>query len=251
MNTPVLLLYHQIQDLPKSLDPFGISVTPENFAAQMHDLKAQGYTAYTLRDAVHKMHTGESLPAKSVVITFDDGYLDNYTHAWPILKEVGFPATIFLVPSYIGQSALWDGEHGAQLPLMDWSQIAEMESAGIEFGSHTHTHAALDTLPTDQIRDQLCTSKRVLDEKLQQPVETLAYPYEQFTAEVQSIAKDCGYHAACGTSKMAENPFNMWRVEIGKADTDINTFRWKLSSRHKQLAELKRRLRPIKRLLGR
>lgn len=251
MTLPVILMYHQISDLPATLDPYRISVPPSAFEAHMHALHEMGYVAFTLREAARKMRAREDFPPLSVVVTFDDGYLDNYTTAWPILQAVDFVATIFLVAARVGTSAVWDGEHGSQLLLMDWPHIHEMEAAGIEFGSHTHTHAALDTLAADALERELCESKRVLDARLSHPVETLAYPYEQFNAEVIRMAETCGYRAACGTSKMAEGAFNLWRVEIGQAERDVAAFKRKLSGRNKQLAELKRRLRPLKRLIGR
>ena len=249
MQTLIILLYHQIGNLPDSLDPFGISVKTEDFARQMAYLNDNGYNVLKLSKAIKMMHEGTPLPEKAVCITFDDGYKDNYTNALPILQKYNFSATIYLVAAHVGESAKWDGEIGEQLPLLTWAEIREMQEHHIEFGSHTRTHVELDKIPTEQIEWQVCTSKHIIEENLGRKIHTIAYPYEQFTQEVQDMAKQCGYIAACGTSHMSETYFNLWRVEIGKADTDFSRFQRKLSPLWKPLTQVKRTLRPIKNLL--
>lgn len=249
MHTPIILMYHQIAHLPPQLDPYGISVTPEAFAAQMAYLHKGGYHAVQLSDAVRAMRHGKPLPPKSVAITFDDGYRDNYTAAFPVLKRYNFPATIYLVADRMGESAVWDGDVGAQLPLMTWDEAREMQAGGIEFGSHTRTHAALDTLDVERARWEICASKDIIEDQLGASVVTLAYPYEQFTQQVQDIAEKCGYLGACGTWRMSETYFNLWRAEVGKADEDLSCFKRKVSPVWKPITQAKRALYPLKKLL--
>jgi len=249
MNPPIILLYHQISDLPAALDPYGISVTPDDFARQMAYLHDNGYRVMRLSDAVRALRDGETLPQKAVTITFDDGYRDNLTHALPVLQRYDFPATVYLVAERVGESAVWDAPHGEQLPLLTWNEIRQMQAAGVEFGSHTRTHAALDTLDAEQARWELCTSREIIADNLNAPPVTIAYPYEQFTGQTQTIAAQCGYLGACGTSRMAETLFNLWRVEIGKAEADFSRFERKLSPLWKPLTQVRRRLRPLKNFL--
>lgn len=246
MKTPLFLVYHQISDLPDSLDPFRISVPPETFAQHMAYLHANNYTSMTLAAVVEKMRAGEPLPPRTVVITFDDGYLDNYTEAFPIMQKYGMTGTIYLVADCVGESAAWDGDIGRQLPLMDWAQIREMRDYGVEFGSHTRTHPALDTLDLETARWEIATSKEVIEAGLGEPITTFAYPYENFNQDIMDMTAESGYLAACGTPRMAEAMFNLWRVEIGKGDTDFNRFKFKVSSVYKPFTQVRRRLQPMK-----
>lgn len=250
MNPPVILMYHQIGTYTPAQDPHGISVTPDAFAQQMAHLNDAGYSVVRLSEAVATLRNGGTLPSKAVAITFDDGYRDNYTHAWPVLKQYGFAATIYLVPAHIGGAAMWDGEVGAGHPLMNWDEIREMQGGLIEFGSHTRTHADLNAVTIEQARDEICTSKRLLEDGLGQPVTTLAYPYERFNADVMQLTEECGYAGACGNERMAQGTFNLWRVEVGQPEVaDFARFQHKLTARHKMMTQLKRGLRPIKKLL--
>lgn len=249
MKTPIILVYHQISDLPVELDPYHVSVSIDVFEWQMSYLKAAGYRVLKLTDAVRKMRAGEPLPPKSLVITFDDGYQDNYVHAFPVLRKYGFPATIYLVADYLGQSAVWHGELGHQFPLMGLDEIAEMQESDIEFGSHTRTHAALNKLDAEQVTWEIQTSKQVLEDQLGRPVETIAYPYEGFDEQCQIIAEQGGFLAACGSHRMPETYYNLWRAEIGRAEHDARRFKFKLSHMHKMMCQAKRMLRPVKQLL--
>jgi peptidoglycan/xylan/chitin deacetylase (PgdA/CDA1 family) len=250
MQTPIILTYHSISILSSKFDPYDTSVSPDDFAAHMQYLHEDGYQVVRLSDAIRAMRRGRALPPKAVAITFDDGYRDNYTEAFPVLSHYGFPATIYLVADCVGGAAVWDGETGSQLPLMTWEEAREMQDAGIEFGSHTRTHAALPTLPPQDAKREICASKHIIEDKLGSPVQTLAYPYEQFDQQALEIAEACGYLAACGSSQMEENYFNLWRVEIGKADTDLSLFKRKVSAFWKPFTQAKRALRPIKNLLS-
>jgi peptidoglycan/xylan/chitin deacetylase (PgdA/CDA1 family) len=249
MQSPIILVYHQITSLPPERDPYAISVTPEAFAAQMEYLHDGGYHVLRLSDAVKMMQRGEALPPKALAITFDDGYRDNYTTALPVLKRYGFPATIYLVADRMGESAVWDGERGAATPLLTWDEAREMQSAGIEFGSHTCSHPALDELEAGQARREICASKHVIEDHLSSSVATLAYPYTRFTRQVQDIVEACGYLAACGSSHVHETYFNLWRVEIGRAEADLASFRCKVSPVWKSYTQVRRALRPLRKRL--
>lgn len=251
MQTPIIFVYHQITELDAQRDPYRISVTPQAFAMQMEYLATEGYTAVTLAEAVDAMRAGKALAPKTVVITFDDGYKDNYDEAFPILKRYHFPATIFLVADRIGDNAVWDAQYGTPLPLMTWDNAREMHAAGIEFGSHTATHQRLEDLAPQDAEKEICDSKMTIEMQLGQPIHTFAYPYESFNQQIQDITAQCGYRAACGTPRMAETFYNLWRVEIGRVDADLEIFKRKLSRMWKPMNEAKRRLRPLKRLIKR
>ncbi|MEL6525113.1 MAG: polysaccharide deacetylase family protein [Chloroflexota bacterium] len=243
MKTPTILLYHQISVLTDALDPYGISVTPDNFAAQMQYLADNDYTVMKLSDAIKQMRKDDSaLPDKCVVITFDDGYRDNMTNALPILEKHSFPATIFTVADHVGKFAVWDGDIGAQMPLLTWDEMRDMLPHGIEFGSHTCTHVHLPDMDDDVVEREVRTSKRIIEDHLGVAVETLAYPYEEFNQTSLMMTERAGYLAACGTWRMPETFYNLWRVEIGKADT-LGRFQNKISRLYKPYTRLKKNIK--------
>jgi peptidoglycan/xylan/chitin deacetylase (PgdA/CDA1 family) len=139
-----------------------------------------------------------------VIITFDDGYADNYTHAFPILKEYGLVATIFLVSDHVGTDHVfyWDvPKVTAQSPehlyqLLTWAQVEEMCDAGIEIGSHTCTHPELTTLSAEGCREELSRSRADLEAKLGRRVTSFCYPRGKLSPEIIRMVERAGYR--CG-----------------------------------------------------
>lgn len=242
-NIPILL-YHQISHVTEAKDPYKISVTPEQFQQQMAYLHDNQYQTVSLADMLNKV----DLPPQPVVITFDDGYLDNYENAYPILKQYGFAATIFLVSDRVGKTNNWDTY--SDFPLMSWEHVRELSQNNFEFGSHTHTHASLDQLEAKQARWEIEYSKQVIEDHLGQPVSFLAYPYTRSTPQVEDLVAACGYTGACGSMHSAENIYNLWRAEIGMHDTP-SSFAAKLSPWWHRKTEFKRRTRFIRGLMKR
>lgn len=128
-----------------------------------------------------------------MLLTFDDGFRDFAEYAWPLLKRHGFSATVFLVADQIGKTNAWDHAFGEEVELMDWQEILRLQEEGVEFGSHTVSHAPLTGLsPADVVRE--CVRSRVmLEEKLKRPVDAIAYPYGDQDAAVRHLAGACGY----------------------------------------------------------
>lgn len=241
-----ILLYHQVSEVRPEQDPYGLASTPAQFAEQMAYLHDNHYTCLRLVDYARAYRDGQPIPPKTFVITFDDGYRDNYEIAWPIMKKYGFTATIFLVADQIGSVTNWEGQKDTQsFPLMNWDEIREMQAGGIDFGSHTCTHPRLNQLSAEAVKQELCDSKTRLAEGLERSVETLAYPYEVSTYEVQRIAAECGYLAACGTANHPESLYNLWRVEFGAEDT-LASLKYKLSALQHRMEEFKRQARKVK-----
>ena len=149
-----VLNYHQVE--VKDGNP--LTLHPEQFEAQMAYLKEEGYTTVTIDELMDACENGAALPEKPVVITFDDGYEDNYEYAYPILQKYGFKATIFLIYD------LTDAYPG----YLTWNEIAEMKASGLmRFESHTMTHANLSKLTAEaDLRHEIADSQRLLSEKL-------------------------------------------------------------------------------------
>lgn len=199
----LVLNYHQIDDKQTPL-----SVRVSDFDAQMKFLKDSGCLTITPDELYAGLNGEIELPPKPVLITFDDGYLDNYTNAFPILKKYGLKATIFIIPAFTGVYPNY----------LNWDQIKEMEQEVFTVESHTLSHPKLEELPDDEIRNELINSKNMLEENLGHPIEFLAYPTGTYNLHIAGIAQDCGYKGAFtikyGIVDRGSNFFALERVPI-------------------------------------
>ena len=205
-----ILMYHSISERG---DAF--TVSPAQLEAQLQYLQDAGYTTVSLHTA-----TFGDLPSRPIVITFDDGYEDNYSAALPLLKAHKMTATFFVISSFVGR----DSQHRVHDP---WSQkahltheeIRQLRDQGMEIGSHTVKHSALTSLNDAAMRWELVRSKTELEEVLQGPVEFLAYPATYQNARVRQAAEDVGYKGAvAGTVRKTER-YQMRRVFMLKWTT--------------------------------
>lgn len=176
-----ILGYHEISDTPS--DPVhGVSVTA--FRHQMDWLANHGYSVAPVGQQPRHPRT--------VGIVFDDGYLDTYTHAWPILREYGFTATVFLITSSVGKTLRWSQQEEAA-DLMTWQQAQEMVRDGIQFGSHSHTHPDLTRLSDQQLDHELQASRQAIESQLRIEVDLFSYPYSQTNKIVRQRVHAAGY----------------------------------------------------------
>jgi peptidoglycan/xylan/chitin deacetylase (PgdA/CDA1 family) len=218
-RTPLrILYYHSISDAP-----IRSSVSPAAFESQIEYLVRSGHHLLSLSDATRRLASGVPLQAKSVVITLDDGFDDNYENAFPILRRFGVTASIFLTVSYIGTDRLPTLTRTDFIPRpLSWEQVKEMHVHGIEFGSHTLTHPMLSTIPLDEVRREVVESKRVIEDKLGTPVLFFCYPRGDFSVDVRNIVQEEGYLAACttlpGTNSSRTDPFALRRTYVGRHD---------------------------------
>ena len=214
-----VLNYHQVE--PKDGNP--LTLWPEQFEAQMEYLAAEGYTTITIDEMMDALENGTSLPEKSVIITFDDGYADNYEYAYPILKKYGFKATIFLIYDFTNTYPNY----------LTWDQVAEMKASGlIHFESHTMTHANLAELTSvDELRHEIADSHDLLSEKLGYDMHYIAYPGGRVNEEIERITSAAGYRGGFtvhyGLSTPAEGRYQMDRIPIFGANMHTLT-RFKL-----------------------
>lgn len=180
----------------------------------------------------HYIENGR-FPLSSICISFDDGWKDSYTNAFPILKKYGVTATMFLVTSCIGQvSDRAVGEGEAPRDHLSESDIREMAAAGIEFGSHSVTHPHLNKLDADEIARELNESKNDVEDLLQQPCKVLSYPAGFYSETVRSQAELAGYIAGFSTCYGRPDPLDLFalnREEILRRDWLPFRFRRKIS----------------------
>ena len=177
----IVLNYHKVDHMNHSL-----SVQPPDFEQQMAFLKDNGYHTITPHEMYMAFTDGAPLPSNPVLITFDDGYADNYTYAYPILKKYGMKAAIFVITSLMGKPG-----------YLTWGQAAEMEAGGlVSIESHTVNHGSLTELTDEQVRYELTEAKHDIEQRLGKEVEFLAYPTGAYNLHIASLVQEAGYKGA-------------------------------------------------------
>ncbi len=181
-----IMMYHNINDD----EPLDNTVSPKSFAIQMKYLKDHGYHVLSLDELVQATIKNTALPKNSVVITFDDGYEDNYKNAYPILKFNGFTATFFIISNMPGKEG-----------FMTWNEIKEMEKGGMSIGSHTVNHPYLPAIDRIEQREELELSKKTIEAKLGHRIDYLAYPTGGYNSAIKKMTRKAGYVGACTTNR--------------------------------------------------
>jgi peptidoglycan/xylan/chitin deacetylase (PgdA/CDA1 family) len=171
-----------------------------------------GYNTITLDEVVNCFKSNEKLLKKKIAITFDDGYLDNYTNALPILQEYNFSATIFVISNFLGKKIGWNNFQ--PLEYMDWSHCIEMTKYGFSIQSHTCNHPDLKTLKDEDLMYELKNSKTMIESKVSQPVNHLCYPYGRYNRKVMQRVEDAGYLAAYAVNMSEMDLFCMERFPV-------------------------------------
>lgn len=218
-----VLMYHYIRINPYPSDKVGynLSVTPANFSEQMDYLVAQGYHTISLDELGAALFEDAMLPEKPIVITFDDGYRDSYTDAYPILKTHGLQGVNFVVTGFVGTPN-----------YLTWEMISEMKSGGVfTFGAHTVHHLALTYSSDKNVLEEMKESKKTLEEHLGYPINWFAYPYGNVDVRVAGLVPEAGFVGAFGTQlgsyQSTHYRYTLPRIRIGGTD-NISSFAEKL-----------------------
>jgi peptidoglycan/xylan/chitin deacetylase (PgdA/CDA1 family) len=227
MHAPILL-YHKIDNPARDSLLRGAFTPPARFARQMAYLKKQGYVFYTASELVEHLRERGAFPSNAITLTFDDGWKDNYTNAFPVLRQLGIKATIFLVPSCIGQvSSRVQGEGEGARAHLSRDEILEMSEHGIEFGSHSMNHKLLDRVSPQEVKQEVREAKRELEEMLQKPCKVFAYPAGYFSDVARKAVEDAGHIAAFSTRYGPVDHLDLFalnRTEILRRDRFIFQF---------------------------
>jgi peptidoglycan/xylan/chitin deacetylase (PgdA/CDA1 family) len=206
-----ILMYHYISVPPPDADIYrlDLSVRPDQFEAQMEWLAVNGYHPIRLMDLEYALESGAPLPDKPIVLTFDDGYLDNYQYAFPVLKNYRFPATFFVITQFVD-----DNKTG----YMGWAQLAELSKAGMEIGSHSVDHPDLRLKYGVSLNDEIAGSKQTIELRLGIPVRSFAYPSGKYDARTIATLRASGYSAAVtevqGVRQTNDKMFELRRIRI-------------------------------------
>ncbi|MCM0649532.1 polysaccharide deacetylase family protein [Clostridium swellfunianum] len=182
-----ILMYHSI----KYEKDNELRIPKEKFKEQMEYLKKEGFNPLSLNELYSHMLLGSEIPQKPIVITFDDGYADNYTNAYPILKELGFKATVFVISGVVDKHE----------DYMTTDHLKEMDKNGISIEAHTVTHPKLDTLSYNDQLKELRGSKQALEKILGRNIDYIAYPYGKYNNDTLKLVEQLGYKMAFSTEK--------------------------------------------------
>jgi peptidoglycan/xylan/chitin deacetylase (PgdA/CDA1 family) len=213
-------MYHSVSDDPGGRHGRPLTVTPRMFAEHIEYLSDEGFTSHSVRELVAALDGRDRLGAKPVILTFDDAYRDFHPNALPVLRRHDFSATVYVTTAYIGSSTNpLTGDRKHHRPTMTADELAELVAAGIECGAHSHTHPQLDDVPADRLRDEVRRSKETLEDCLQTPVLTFAYPYGYHDRAAKAAVAAAGYAAACRVGNLAcaagDDRFALPRLTVG------------------------------------
>ena len=207
-----ILAYHSIDNSGSNL-----SISPVLFSQHLRYLKEKHFTVITLSQGLKLLKTHEPLD-KRVVLTFDDGYENFHSRAFPLLSQYHFPATVFLVVRYVGRESSWEKKNIATAQrLMNWSQIEKISHSGIEFGSKSLTHRDLTKISIDEVREEVEESKATIQEHVRKDVRLFAYPFGIYNATVREMVRK-HYEAAVGKNLAEatekEDLYDLSRVDV-------------------------------------
>lgn len=215
-----ILEYHMVTEHP-SPDAKPYVVPPEDFAAQLDDLAAQGYTTITPQDYARARKGKQQLPEKPIILTFDDGYEDNWRVVLPMLEERGMKAAFYMVTNKIGQSG-----------YLTWDNLFDLERHGMEIGGHTANHLPLTTLSPEQQRDELRLSKLMLEWRGLKTIYSFSYPNGAYDDGIVAMLEEEKYLTAvtgeAGLNTLTTNPYLLRRVNVPPPHFGLMEFRLRL-----------------------
>lgn len=206
-----VLMYHSIAEHKgEKFDKW--RVKPEDFEKQISWLAKNGFASYTISELCDL----KELPQKAVCITFDDGYADNFTNAYPILKKHGFKATIYLVPNQ--ETSHWEQKNTKYISrMLSGDEILKMGDI-VEFGSHTMSHLNLERASLGEVKDELIKSKQAVENITKKECKAFAYPYGKYNDDIVRLTKNAGYKNATivkrGVFKAGDDKFEIKRIGV-------------------------------------
>lgn len=202
-----------------------VTISPDRLREELEYIKNSGYTTLTMTEVYDYLINNKPIPEKSILITFDDGYMDNYTNAFPILKELDMKATIFLISGGI--------DNGYYLST---DQIKEMSKYGIDFQSHTVDHKYLDQLSYDEQLKQVTQSREDIKKITKKDVIAIAYPYGNYNDDTVKATEAAGYSLAFTTDRgladRDDNKLELNRIYVSSRYS-LNDFAYILNSTEK------------------
>lgn len=216
-----ILMYHSIGD-----NSHFFTVTPESFEWQMDYLKNHNFNIVPLDQLVEKIINKQPLQERTIAITFDDGYADNYSIVFPILKKYSIPITIFLTTDSIGQKQT---VRGVVMEYLTWHQITEMSQSGlVDFGSHSKSHRKLSKIESQEVEGEMSESKALLEQNLNKSCTLFAYPFGDYNDAVVYVAKGCFKGAVSVNRGFVDENNDIFMLPRQSIDSRVDKRRFKL-----------------------
>lgn len=251
-NRIPILMYHSVSDaVQEGIHPYYRTVTtPAVFERQIRYLREHGYKSISPAEAAQLMDSDRRISGRPVAITFDDGFRDFYTNAFPVLQKYGFNAIVYLPTAYIGAAP----KQFNGVECLTWNQVRELKAAGTEFGSHTVTHPHLRSVDNAQVHHEVRASKVMIEQELGAEVNSFSYPYafpemdRTFTRNLRHMLEEEGYEngvsTIIGTADTAGDRYFMRRLPVNSCD-DERLFRAKLDGSYDWLHAVQRAAKAI------
>lgn len=199
LNLPILV-YHIVRPSypTDSRAVRAIALTPETFDAEMKYLRTAGYHIVPFGDLEAYFKTGAPLPSKPIILSFDDGWSDQFAYAFPILKKYGYTATFFVFTNVIGRRG-----------FLSWNELRQLLAAGMTIGDHTRSHPYLTEISNPAVLwNEIDGSKKILEKRLGVPVNEFAYPFGAYDTAIQTLVRKAGYASARGDYFSGEQSAN-------------------------------------------
>jgi peptidoglycan/xylan/chitin deacetylase (PgdA/CDA1 family) len=194
VEIPILIYHHVVPDHAQGV----LYVTPDGFEQQLKYLSDNGYRSVSFADLANCLECGASLPERPVILSFDDGWSNQYQYAFPLLQKYGFSGTFYVVAGYVDHQNFITSE-----------QLKTMMAAGMVIGGHSRTHPALSGVGTARLKDEVAGSKAWLEDRLGVAIDSFAYPYGSYSSATVAAVKAAGYRTArtvdTGTQARADN----------------------------------------------
>ena len=215
-----ILVYHRVNDS----DTNPTTLTVADFEAQMKYLVDNGYSVISPDDLLDAWQTGKALPAKPIILTFDDGHADIYTNVLPILQKYNMRATVFVVTDHIGTT-----------DYLTWDMARALQAGGfVDIESHTMTYKDLTTLRGDKLWNEIYGSKQAIEWALKKPAKFIAYPRGKYTLDAVDTSKEVGFRAGFiadyGLADNDDNPYVLTRIPVqGTNSNTLLRFRLRLN----------------------
>jgi len=209
-----ILMYHNLRDLPNTASELDRTwtVAPKQFEAQIALLVARGFQTITLGQLVAHLKHGAPLPSKPIVISFDDGWVEQYTVAFQVLKKHNRIGTFYIYTNPLDRNR-----------YLSWAQLREMTAAGMDIQAHTLSHPHLLAIPASEAFREISESKKIIEAKLGKPVVSLSYPFGEYNAGTIELLKRAGIESAVtlasGYRQRADELHTLHRIRVSYDDT--------------------------------
>ena len=257
-----ILMYHRVADSVPGIDPPTWNITPARFREQLVGLLDRGFQPWPLRRVIEYHNLGKELPPKVFVVTFDDGYESVYTNGWPVLRDLGIPATVFLATAFVDSQKPfpfddWSGAGSSLAPIETWRPLSSvqchemMDNGLIDLGAHTHTHQDFGNR-SQEFGTDLAMNVKELTSSYKIPDPGFTFPYGCVSPELMDAALKCSVTCALTTLGSSVNafdsPFGWGRFDVEAWDTS-SSLAAKLGGWYSWAPKVQRRVAMLRRRL--